>query len=183
MATYVTLFRGINVGGHHLIRMDELKNLYVSLGMQDVLSYIQSGNVVFRSDSPSDPAQLVTLIEDSFEKRFGFHSEVLLRTGTELSAIIAGNHFQSQLSMDPKRLVVMFLSASPGDGERVDLLQSSSGPEQLYFSGTEIYIYYPDGMGRSKLAPGLIEKKLKTLGTARNWNTVLQLQRLATLKS
>jgi uncharacterized protein (DUF1697 family) len=182
MATqYVALFRGINVGGHHSIRMDELKRLHEFLGMQDVLSFIQSGNIVFRSDGPQDPVRLVTLIEDAFEKRFGFHSKVLVRTGAELTTIIAGCHFESRDSLDPRRLVVMFMSAVPGDREQTDLLQSASGPEELKFSGTELYIYYPDGMGRSRLSNSVIEKKLKTFGTARNWNTVLQLQKLAAL--
>jgi uncharacterized protein (DUF1697 family) len=182
MATqYVALFRGINVGGHHSIRMDELKRLHESLGMQDVLSFIQSGNIIFRSTGPEDTARLVTQIEDAFEKRFGFQSKVLVRTGPELTTIIAGRYFEGWDSLDPRKLVVMFMSAVPGDREQRDLLQSASGPEELKFSGAELYIYYPDGMGRSRLSNGVIEKKLKTLGTARNWNTVLQLQKLAAL--
>jgi uncharacterized protein (DUF1697 family) len=183
MATqYVALFRGINVGGYHSTRMDELKRLHESLGMQDVLPYIQSGNIVFRSDGPQDPAQLVALIEDAFEKRFGFNSKVLLRTGLELTSIIAVRHFESQDSLDPRRLMVMFMSDPPGDREQADLLRSLSGPEELKFSGTELYIYYPDGMGRSRLSNSVLEKKLRTLGTIRNWNTVLQLQKLAALQ-
>jgi uncharacterized protein (DUF1697 family) len=73
------------------------------------------------------------------------------------------------------------MSAVPGDREQTDLLHGASGPEELKFSGPELYIYYPDGMGRSRLSNNVIEKKLKTFGTARNWNTVVQLQRLATL--
>jgi uncharacterized protein (DUF1697 family) len=184
MATrYIALFRGINVGGHHPVRMDELKRLHESLGMQDVLSYIQSGNIVFRSDESQDPARLVALIEDAFEKRFGFRSKALLRTGAELSNIIAVRHFESRDNLDPKRLAVMFMAAVPSDLEQEALLQSLSGPEELKFSGTELYIYYPDGMGRSQLSNTVIEKKLKTLGTIRNWNTVLQLQKLAKLSA
>jgi uncharacterized protein (DUF1697 family) len=162
--------------------MDELKRLHESLGMQDVLSFIQSGNIIFRSTGPEDPARLVTLIEDAFEKRFGFQSKVFVRTGPELTAIIAGRHFETWDSLDPRKLAVMFMSAVPGDREQRDLLQIARGPEELKFSGTELYIYYPDGMGRSRLSNGIIEKKLKMLGTARNWNTVLQLQKLATLQ-
>jgi uncharacterized protein (DUF1697 family) len=136
---------------------------------------------VFRTDGPQDPARLGALIEDAFEQRFGFHSKVLLRTEAELTSIIASRHFESQDSLDPRRLVVMFMSAPPGDGEQADLLQSLRGPEELKFSGTELYIYYPDGMGRSRLSNTVLEKKLKTLGTIRNWNTVLQLQKLVTL--
>jgi uncharacterized protein (DUF1697 family) len=180
---YVALFRGINVGGHHSIRMDELKQLHESLGLQHVQHFIQSGNIVFRSDGLQDASQLVRLIEDAFEKRFGFHSKVLLRTGTELTSIIASRHFENQDDLDPQRLVVMFMSTAPADREQASLRHSMTGPEELKFSGTELYIYYPDGMGRSRLSNSVIEKKLNTLGTARNWNTVLQLQKLATLSS
>jgi uncharacterized protein (DUF1697 family) len=136
---------------------------------------------VFHSDGPQDPVRLVALIEDAFEKRFGFYSKVLLRTGAELTSIIAGRHFESRDSLDPRRLAVMFMSATPGDREQADLLQSVNGPEELKISGTELYIYFPDGMGRSRLSNTVLEKKLGTLGTIRNWNTVVQLQKLATL--
>src|SRR5437764_15217352 len=83
MTAFVSLWRGINVGGHHKIRMDELKELYESLGFKDVLPYIQSGNVVFTSDE-ADLARMRGQIEEGFEKKFGFHVEVIVRTSAEL---------------------------------------------------------------------------------------------------
>jgi uncharacterized protein (DUF1697 family) len=177
MTACVSLFRGINVGGHHHIRMDELKGLHEALGLKDVLPYIQSGNVVFTSDD-ADVARLRGQIEDGFEQKFGFHVEVFVRTSAELKAIIEQNPFQSQQSKESKWVVVMFLAARPDDTAQEDLLKSYVGPEEFFIVGKELYIYYTNGIGRSKLSNSLIEKKLKTVGTARNWNTILQLQQL-----
>jgi uncharacterized protein (DUF1697 family) len=177
MTACVSLFRGINVGGHHHIRMDELKGLHEALGLKDVLPYIQSGNVVFTSDD-ADVARLRGQIEDGFEQKFGFHVEVFVRTSAELKAIIEQNPFQSQQSKESKWVVVLFLAARPDDTTQGDLLKTYVGPEELFIIGKEVYIYYTNGIGRSKLSLSLIEKKLKTVGTARNWNTILQLQKL-----
>ena len=177
MTAFVSLFRGINVGGHHQIRMDDLKDMYESLGFKDVLSYIQSGNLVFTSDD-ADVARLQRQIEDGFEKNFGFHVEVIVRSSVELRDIIDKNPFQGQQSKEPNWVVVMFLAARPDDTAQEDLLKTYVGPEELFIIGKEVYIYYPNGIGRSKLSNSLLEKKLKTVGTARNWNTILQLQKL-----
>ncbi len=177
MTAFVSLFRGINVGGHHKIRMDELKGMHEALGFKDVISYIQSGNVVFTSDD-ADVARLRRQIEDGFEKTFGFHVEVIVRTSAELREIIEKNPFQSQPGRETKWVVVLFLAARPEATAQEDLLKTYTGPEELFITGKEMYIYYPNGIGRSKLSLSLIEKKLKTVGTARNWNTILQLQKL-----
>ncbi len=177
MTAYVALFRGINVGGNHQVRMADLKALHESLGLRDVVPYIQSGNVVFTSDD-ADMAQLRRHIEESFETRFGFHSEVMVRTSAELQAIIDNNPFQSQPDKGSKWVVVMFLATRPDATAQEALLKTFTGPEELFIIGQEVYIYYPSGIGRSKLSGSFLEKKLKTAGTARNWNTILQLQKL-----
>ena len=177
MTAFVSLFRGINVGGHHQVRMSELKDLHEALGFKDVLPYIQSGNVVFKSDEV-DPARLRKRIEDDFEARFGFHVEVIVRTSAELREIIEQNPFQSYQSIESNWLVVMFLAARPDAAAQEHLLKTYTGPEELHIIGQEAYIYYPEGIGRSKLTNTLLEKKLKTAGTARNWNTVLRLQQM-----
>jgi uncharacterized protein (DUF1697 family) len=177
MTGFVSLFRGINVGGHKGVGMAELKDVYESLGFKDVATYIQSGNVVFSSDD-ADAALLRRQIEDSFEKKFGFHAEVFVRTSAQLRDIIENNPFQGQQGKESKWVVVMFLAAHPDDTAQKDLLNTYAGPEEIFITGKEMYIYYPEGIGRSKLSHGLIEKKLKTFGTARNWNTILQLQKM-----
>jgi uncharacterized protein (DUF1697 family) len=193
MTTFVSLFRGINVGGHHAIRMNELKDLHESLGFQDVVTYIQSGNVVFTSDD-AGVAQLPGQIEEGFAKKFGFRVKVMVRTSAEFTEIIANNPFQNQQMKEPKRVVVLFLATRPDSTALEDIHKAYAGPEELYLLpagiacgqgeqegsriGQELYIYYPDGIGRSKLLLPFIEKKLKTMGTGRNWNTILQLQKL-----
>jgi uncharacterized protein (DUF1697 family) len=176
MKAVVSLFRGINVGGNHQVRMDELKALHEALGLRDVLPYIQSGNVVFQTDA-ADLADLRRQIEEDFAARFGFQSAVFLRTSAELQAIIDRNPFAGQENKASKWLVVVFLASPPDASAQDALLQAYAGPEEIFISGQEAYIYYPEGMGRSKLTGSLLEKKLKTLGTARNWNTVLELQK------
>lgn len=177
MTTYISLFRGINVGGHNKIRMDDLKKVHEDLGLRDVVPYIQSGNIIFKSDN-ADIARICTLIRESVEKTFGFPVEVIVRTSDELREIIAKNPFADQQDKESKRILVLFLAAHPSDTAQEDLLKAYTGPEEIFIIGQEAYIYYPDGVGRSKLTNSLLEKKLKTAGTARNWNTVLQLQEL-----
>ncbi len=173
----VSLFRGINVGGHHMIRMDELKDLHKSLGLKDVVTYIQSGNVIFSSDD-ADSAQLLRQIEDGFTQKFGFHVNIMVRTSEELQEIIARNPFQNQPLKDSRSVVVLFLTTRPEQTALEELQKTYAGPEEFYLLGQELFIYYANGIGRSKLTNTLIEKKLKTSGTGRNWNTVLQLQKL-----
>ncbi len=177
MTTFVSLLRGINVGGHQAVRMDELKALHEALGFKDVITYIQSGNVVFTGND-ADAAQLPTHIEDAFAQKFGFRVKVMVRTSAELREIIANNPFQNQPTKEPKWVVVLFLATRPERTALEDLQKTYAGPEELCLSGQELYTYYPNGIGRSKLTLPLIEKKLKTVATGRNWNTVLQLQRL-----
>ena len=177
MTTFVSLFRGINVGGHQAIRMNELKDLHESLGLKDVVTYIQSGNVVFTSDDVG-VAQLSRHIEDGFAKKFGFHVKVFVRTSAEFREIIENNPFQNQPMKESKWVVVLFLATHPESTAQEELQKAYAGPEEFYLTGQELYIYYPNGIGRSKLTLPFIEKKLKTMGTGRNWNTILQLQKL-----
>jgi uncharacterized protein (DUF1697 family) len=177
MPTFLSLFRGINVGGHQMIRMDELKALHESLGFTDVVTYIQSGNVVFTSDDV-DVTHLNSRIEERFAHTFGFAVSIMVRTSDQIQAMMASNPFQNDALKEAKWVVVMFLATCPERTAMEDLQETYNGPEELYLIGQELYIYYPNGIGRSKLTLALIEKKLKTMGTGRNWNTILHLQQL-----
>jgi uncharacterized protein (DUF1697 family) len=177
MTRFVSLFRGINVGGNNSVRMDALKELHASLGLQEVATYIQSGNVVFTSDE-ADVTQIQQDIEDGFAQKFGFQAKVMVRTAGEFNVIIENNPFQNELLKESKWVVAMFLASHPISTAREDIQKTYSGPEELHIIGQEVYIYYPEGIGRSKLTNTFLEKKLKTAGTARNWNTVLRLQKM-----
>lgn len=157
--------------------MNELKGLHEALGLKNVVTYIQSGNVAFTSDH-TDVVQLTKQIEDSFTQKFGFRVTIMVRTSDELQEIIANNPFQNQPVRESKWLVVLFLATRPDKAALEDLQKAYTGPEELYLIGQELYTYYPHGIGRSKLSLQLIEKKLNTRGTGRNWNTVLQLHKL-----
>ena len=158
--------------------MDELKSLHEALGLQNVVPYIQSGNVVFVTSDSADSAQLGKQIEDAFEKSFGFHAEVIVRSAAELSSIIEQNPFQGQQDKASKWVVVIFLATRPDHQAQEALRCAYTGPEEFFITGKELYVYYAAGIGRSKLTLSFIERKLKTTGTARNWNTILQLQEL-----
>jgi uncharacterized protein (DUF1697 family) len=175
MATFVALFRGINVGGNQKVRLSDLKELHESLGLKHVVTYIQSGNVVFSSDD-ADADQLTRQIEGSFAQKFGFHVMVTIRTPSELRAIIAHNPFKDQPTKEPKWMIILFLATQPASTAQEDLRNGYAGPEEFHLIGRELYIYYPENVGRTKLSNAFLDKTLKTTGTGRNWNTVLQLR-------
>ena len=177
MTRCVSLFRGINVGGNQIVRMDALKALHQTLGLRDVQTYIQSGNVVFSSDG-ADVTQIQKDIEDAFAQTFGFQVKVMVRTAGEFNVMIANNPFQDQPMRESNRLVAMFLAGHPISTALEDIQQTYTGPEEIHIIGQEAFIYYPEGQGRSKLTNTFLEKKLGTAGTARNWNTVLRLQKM-----
>ena len=108
----VSLFRGINVGGNHIVPMSELKSLHEALGFRDVVTYIQSGNVVFSSDE-ADPAQIANQIEENFAQKFGFRSQVIVRTLAELKEAITNNPFQNPPEKESKSVLVLFLATRP----------------------------------------------------------------------
>jgi uncharacterized protein (DUF1697 family) len=174
MSTYVSLFRAINVGGNAKVGMAGLKEMHEALGFKKVVTLLQTGNVVFESDE-IEPAQLEKQIAQEFERKFGFATEVMVRTATELKELVKHNPFVNQPEKETKWVLVLFLSASPDQAAQQALFSSYTGPEEMFITGKEMFIYYPDGMGRSKLTNILIERKLKVTGTGRNWNTVTKL--------
>src|SRR5436309_15835190 len=118
MPVIVSMLRGVNVGGNHKIKMEALRALYESLGFSDVQTYIQSGNVVFRTKA-TGLAALGKKIEDGIEAQFGFRPAVILRTMEELRTAIAGCPFAGREGMEPGKLLVTFLSAAPKEEARV----------------------------------------------------------------
>ena len=171
MAAIISLLRGVNVGGHNKIKMEELRALYESLELREPQTYVQSGNVVF-SSKERNLATLAGKIEDAIEKKCGFCPEVVLRTVSEMRDVIARNPFAKRSGIDPGKLIVFFLTRDPGQ------FAITTEREEVHFRGRELYIYFPDGMGRSKLVPALT-RALKNSGTARNWNTVTKLLAMA----
>ena len=178
MPVAISLLRGVNVGGHNCIKMEALRAMYGSLALRDVQTYVQSGNVVFRT-ATRDLTSLAKRIESKIEQTFGFRPGVIIRTPSELRETIRRNPFAVRRGIEPGKLLVTFLAADPGPEARANMLNLKTGPEELRMEGREVYVYYPNGMGRSKLSPALIEKTLKMPGTGRNWNTVTKLLDMA----
>jgi uncharacterized protein (DUF1697 family) len=168
MAAYdrVALLRAVNVGGRQ-IAMADLRALFLGAGFSDAKTLLQSGNVVFAAGRRSD-TQIEGVLEAETEKRFGFRSEYFVRDRTAMRAVVDDNPFYREAKQVPGRLVVLFLKEAVAAKAVAAFAKTWSGPEAVRGSGKHLYVYYPDGQGRSKL-------KLPWLGTARNWNTVLKL--------
>ncbi len=175
MTVVISMLRGVNVGGHNKIKMDALRALYESLKLRDAQTYVQSGNVIFRTDE-RDIARLTKRIEDGIERKFGFRPDVILRTAAEMREVIARNPFEKRRGIEPSKLLVLFLASDPGAEAREKVLQIKCDPEELRIEGRELYIYFPK---RSKLSTAKLEKTLKTPGTGRNWNSVTKMLEMA----
>ena len=176
MTVYVSMLRAVNVGGTSRIKMDDLRKVYESLGLRDVRTLLQSGNVLFRSGL-ADRGRLVKRIMQEIERQLELEVEVILRTLAEVVSIVERGPVLSPRA-DMSKLVVMFLSSVPDSAAQAALLKwhkSKELKEMVELRGPEIYLYYPDGIGRSKLTNAVIESKLDTFGTARNWNTLKKL--------
>ncbi len=178
MAVIISLLRGVNVGGHNQIKMDALRALYESLGLRDPHTYVQSGNVIFRTKERG-LVPLARRIQNAIERRFGFRPEVIVRTASELREVVARNPFATRRGIEPSRLLVTFLAGDPGPEARNKILGIKAEPEELRVTGRELYIYFPNGLARPKLSWAVIEKTLKTSATGRNWNTVTKLLEIA----
>ncbi len=174
----VAMLRGVNLGAHQKISMSALKSLCSSLGLRDVQTYIQSGNVVFREDG-EDPVTLAQRLEEGIEGEFGFRPAVILRTASELRKVIAKNPFAGRAGIEPNKLLVVFMDRTPTRQARDQVLAIPCDPEELRISNREAYIYYPDGMAHPKIPLARLEKALQCSSTGRNWNTVNKLMAMA----
>jgi uncharacterized protein (DUF1697 family) len=171
---YVALLRGINVGGKTKVAMATLREVCASAGCENVVTYIQSGNVVL--DSTRKAEGLRSTLEAAIAAECGFSPAVMIRTAREMAAVVERNPFPEA---DEKNLHVGFLHGVPADGPRRCLAAIDSRPEELAVVRREIYLHLPDGMGRARL-PGLMERCLRpALMTVRNWRTVTKLVELS----
>jgi uncharacterized protein (DUF1697 family) len=178
MPVLISMLRGVNLGGHNRIKMDALCALYKALKFEDPRTYVQSGNVIFRTNEKNSGA-LAKKIQDAIESKFGFRPEVILRTGDELRKAIAATPFAASRNLEPGKILVTFLAGEPGPEALATIAKLKSHPEELHLKGREMYIYFPDGAGKSKLPWSQVEKLLKTTGTARNWNSVTKMLAIA----
>jgi uncharacterized protein (DUF1697 family) len=178
MSVIISMLRGVNVGGHNKIKMDELRAVYESLGFRDAQTYIQSGNVVCRTEK-RDLATAGARIEKGIERNFGFRPSVIVRTAAELREVMVRNPFAKRSGIDASRLLVAFLASSPAADALDKVLKIKCAPQELRVSGRELFIYFPNGMARPTLPMATVERTLKIASTGRNWNTVRKLLEMA----
>lgn len=179
MPVMIALLRGINLAGHHKVKMEDLRALCHSLKLRDAQTYVQSGNVVFRTDE-KDTDRLAQRMEDAIERKFGFRAGVILRSPAEFRDLIAQSPFRKRKGLGPGKLNVTFLACDLAKDTCDQILQIKAEVEEIKLGRRELYIYFPDGMGRSKLG-AVLDRTLKKAGTARNWNTVTKLLEMAEL--
>lgn len=181
MTTYISILRGINVGGYNPIKMDSLRQLYAELGFLDIQHYIQSGNVIFSTES-TDTLLLEKTIHDKILSTYGWNVPVVILTAEELRNALENNPFIKESLKDPSFLHLTFLSCLP-DIELVQKIQREKYlPDEFFQNGITIYLYCPSGYGRTKLTNGFFENKLNLIATTRNLKTVKELLALAEKK-
>lgn len=178
MTAVIAMLRGVNLGSHNRIKMDALCALCASLKLRDPRTYVQSGNVVFCT-SERDVARVSMRIADGIEREFGFRTDVIVRTLEEMRAVVARNPFAKRRRIEPNKLIVLFFAGQPGPDASEKVQNIKAAGEELRLDGRELYIYFPNGMGRSKVSTPAIERMLKTPGTGRNWNSVRKLLEMA----
>jgi uncharacterized protein (DUF1697 family) len=169
----IALLRGVNVGGKNPLPMKALAALFEKAGCENVVTYIQSGNVVCAAAREKD---LATRIEAAIAKSFGLRVPVVLRTHAELKKIIASHPFASR---DAEFLHVSFLSGRPAAADTAKLEPARFLPDELAVKGSEVYLYLPNGVGKSKLTNAYLDGRLGVVSTMRNWRTVRKLEELA----
>lgn len=183
MKSYISILRGINVSGHNLIRMQDLKSLFEELGMKGVATYIQSGNVVYQNPGNIKDAAINTKAEAAIRERFGFQVPVITRRAEEWLETITLNPFLSEPGIDFDKLHVTFLERVPDKERAAAIANRDTGVDRYVMKGKNIYLYCPGGYGNTKLSNSFFENRLKVKATTRNWKTVIKLAELAGIKA
>jgi uncharacterized protein (DUF1697 family) len=173
LTRFVALLRAVNVGGTGKIRMADLLALCGDLGFADAATLLQSGNVVFVA--PGAAAAVANKLAAAIEGAHGFRPEVIVRTAKEIEAAMALNPFPREAAADPSHLLVGFTAVKPGAEAASRLAAIKVARERLALAGRELYAWYPDGIGRSKVTNAVLERALGVPVTARNWTTVAKI--------
>lgn len=178
MKAYISMLRGINVSGQKLIKMDALRKSYENLGFQNVTTYVQSGNIVFKNKD-ADLGELREIISQQIEKDFGFKVPVIVLTIEKLKQVIENNPFLKDPGKDQAFLHVTFLSSKPDHHNRKTIEEKKQNGEEIAFSDSAVYLYCPNGYGRTKLTNNFLEAKLNVETTTRNWKTTNEIFNIA----
>ncbi|SFU42718.1 Uncharacterized conserved protein, DUF1697 family [Pustulibacterium marinum] len=172
MQTYICLLRSINVSGTNIIKMAELRSFWENLGFSEVKTYIQSGNIIFKSTSKPDVSVLEKAIEIQFQTK---NVSVIIKTPAQLETIIRQNPFLSLKDFDPKKMYISYFQEIPDTSKQKDFEQLQFGEDQFKIIDDVLYIYFGISAGKTKLTNKIIEGKLGISATTRNWNTTNKL--------
>ena len=178
MAVVICMLRGVNLGPHKRMKMEELRALCVSQKLREPQTYVQSGNVLFHTEE-RDLKKLAARLEAAVEKRFGFSSDVILRTAAELRSAAAKNPFAKRKGLEAKKLLVTFLAGEPNAAACAELRALECDPEEMHVVGKELYAYFPNGMARPTITWPKVERIIRVSGTGRNWNSVTKMLEMA----
>jgi len=178
MPTYISLLRGINVSGQKIIKMAALKKMYEDLKFEHIQTYIQSGNVIFQT-SKTKKEYLETLISNQIKSDFGFEVPVIILDIEELKEILNNNPYSGDTKKDISHLGITFLSSKPELANLQLIKQKQAEGEEFILINKSVYLYCPEGFGKTKLTNAFIESKLQVRATARNWKTANELLRIA----
>jgi uncharacterized protein (DUF1697 family) len=179
MKSYISFLRGVNMAGHNSIKMTELALSYENMGFENVVTHIQSGNVVFNLKKDLSDSELVLKIEKGILKKFNYDIPVMIRTPLALKQIISSCPFLDEHAFDPSKLAVIFLHNKPSESQIQKVSDVSYPPDKFAIIEREVFVYCPNGFGRTKLYTNFFEKKMGVIGTGRNWNTIKALIDLA----
>lgn len=178
MIAFVSMLRGINVGGQKKISMETLRGIYEGLGFAHIRTYVQSGNVVFVT-SNQDRSALTERIETHIEQTCGYHVPVFIRQAHELQRILISNPFLTARHEDSSKLHVSFLYYIPTEPVWSKLTSPGDSGDEFARGELAIYLFCPNGYGKTKLSNAFFERKLGMPVTTRNWNTVNALYKMA----
>jgi len=165
--------------GHNSLKMTDLSSLYIDLGYPDALIYIQSGNVIFSSEETSSEREIVLKIEKAILDRFSYIVPVMIRTAGELRNLFSANPYLAEKNFEPSKMAVIFLHEEVSEGQIQKVKGIDYPPDKFKILGREIFIFCPNGFGRTKLYTNFFERKMGVIGTARNWKTVTTMLDLA----
>ena len=170
------------MAGHNSIKMTDLKALYKDLGFNDAETFIQSGNVIFSYSSDISVRDISLRIEAAIHQKYNYNVPVMIRTIAEMRKLISANPFLDEENFDPSKMAVVFLYENPSEAQLQKVKDVDYPPDKFRIIGSEIFIYCPNGFGRTRLYTNFFENKMKVKGTGRNWKTINTLIDLAEKK-
>jgi uncharacterized protein (DUF1697 family) len=168
--------------GHNSIKMTELAALYSGMGFHDIETFIQSGNVIFGDPENRPVSDLSAALEKTILERFSFIVPVMIRTSRELRDLFSSNPYLGEINFEPSKMAVIFLSYAPSETQIQKVADINYPPDRFKIIGKEIFIYCPNGFGRTKIYTNFFEKKMGVMGTARNWKTITTILNIAEMK-